>query len=52
MCMICCVCVGHGAGTVEELRGLESSSKNVCKALRKQGITTKTIIIDSNSRSI
>jgi D-alanine-D-alanine ligase-like ATP-grasp enzyme len=52
MYMICCVCVGHGAGTIEELRGLENSSKNVCKALRKQGITTKTIIVDSNNTSI
>lgn len=46
--MVCCVCVGHGAGTLEERRGLESSSKSVCKALNKKGITAKIAIIDNN----
>jgi len=50
--MVCCVCVGRGAGTLEERRGLESSSKSVCKVLQKKGITAKIVIIDNNNTQI
>ena len=43
--MVCCICVGNGAGTQEELQGLKSSSKSVHQALLNQGIKSKIVLI-------
>ena len=46
MYMVCYVCVGNGAGTTEERRGLESSSKNICKTLQRIGVDAKILLIN------
>jgi D-alanine-D-alanine ligase-like ATP-grasp enzyme len=44
--MHCCVCIGKGAGTLEEQKGLQSISENVSLFLSEQNIHKEVVVIE------
>lgn len=44
--MLCCICVGKGAGTEEEHNGLKNSVRSVSRCLNEQGIDNVTYVVN------